>query len=145
MSTEQNKATSRRWYLEIFNEGQLDLADEINTADYTNHDLYAPPGGFGRGPQATKNVVTLYRSAFPDVRFTIEDQIAEGDVVVTRWTARGTNTGSLNGMPPTGKKATIGGISFERYENGKLAETQLNFDMMGLLQQLGVIPNPGAA
>ena len=59
--------------------------------------------------------------------------------------ARGTNTGSLNGMPPTGKKAAIGGISFERYENGKLAETQLNFDMMGLLQQLGVIPNPGAA
>jgi steroid delta-isomerase-like uncharacterized protein len=145
MSTEQNKATSRRWYLEIFNQGKLDLADEINTADYTNHDLYAPPGGFGRGPQATKNVVTLYRSAFPDVRFTIEDQIAEGDKVVTRWTASGTNTGSLNGMPPTGNKAIVVGISFERYENGKLAETQLNFDMMGLLQQLGVIPIPGAA
>lgn len=142
MSVEQNKATSRRWYLEIFNENKLDIADAIHTADYTNHDPYAPPGGYGRGPQATKNVVTLYRTAFPNIHFTIEDQVAEGDKVVTRWTARGTNTGSLNGMPPTGGSAVVTGISIERYENGKIAESHVNFDLLGLLQQIGAIPAP---
>lgn len=144
MSTEQNKAASRSWYLDIFNQGNLDLADAITTADYTNHNPYAPPGGFGVGPQATKNVVTLYRTAFPDIHFTVEDQIAEGDTVATRWTVSGTNTGSLNGMPPTGKQAVIGGISIDRYVDGKMAETRVCFDMLGLLQQIGVIPMPDA-
>ena len=143
MSTEQNKATSRRWYLEIFNQNQLAVADEIHTVSYANHDPYAPPGGFGLGPQATKNVVTLYRAAFPDVHFTVDEQIAEGDKVVTRWTAAGTNTGLLNGMPATGKRITISGISIERYEDGKMAETWVNWDFMGMLQQLGVIPAAG--
>lgn len=142
MSTEQNKATSRRWYLEIFNQNQLAVADEIHTPGYVTHDPYAPPGGFGQGPQATKNIVSGYRAAFPDVRFTIEAQIAEGDKVVTRWSATGTNTGMLNGMPPTGRRVTITGISIERFEDGKIAETWTGWDFMGLLQQLGVIPQP---
>ena len=142
MSAEQNKATSRRWYLEIFNQNQLAVADEIHTAAYVNHDTYAPPGGFGQGPQATKNVVTLYRTAFPDVQFTIEEQIADGEKVATRWAATGTNTGSLNGMPPTGKRIIISGISIDRYEHGKIAESWVNWDFMGMLQQLGVIPTP---
>ena len=142
MSAEQNKATSRRWYLEIFNQNQLAVADEIHTAAYVNHDAYAPPGGFGQGPQATKNVVALYRTAFPDVQFTIEEQIADGEKVATRWAATGTNTGSLNGMPPTGKRIIISGISIERYEHGKIAESWVNWDFMGMLQQLGVIPTP---
>lgn len=142
MSTEQNKATSRRWYLEVFNQNRLAVADEIHTAGYSNHDPYAPPGGFGRGPQATKNVVSLYRAAFPDVHFTIDQQIADGDMVATRWTATGTNTGPLNGMPPTGRPITVSGISIERFENGKIAETRVNWDFLGMLQQLGVIPQP---
>lgn len=145
MSTEHNKAISRRWYLELFNQGKLEIADEITTDDYTNHNPYAPPGGFGLGPQASKNVVTLYRDAFPDIRFTVDDQIAEGDLVVTRWTVRGTNTGSLNGMPPTGKCAIVSGMSTERYVDGKMAESLVSFDMFGLLQQLGVIPAPQAS
>lgn len=144
MSIEHNKAVSRRWYLELFNEGRLEVADEITTDDYTNHNPYAPPGGFGIGPQASKNVVALYRGAFPDIRFTVEDQVAEGDSVVTRWTVRGTNLGSLNGMPPTGKYAVVRGISIERYVDGKMAESNVSFDMLGLLQQIGVIPMPGA-
>jgi len=143
MSTEQNKATVRRWYLEIFNQNRLDVADEIHTPTYTNHDPYAPPGGFGSGPQATKNIVALYRAAFPDVHFTIDGQVAEGDRVATRWTATGTNTGSLNGMPPTNRRVTISGISIERCEEGKMAETWSNWDFMGMLQQLGVIPTAG--
>jgi steroid delta-isomerase-like uncharacterized protein len=140
MSAEQNKATIQRWYLEIFNQNRLDVADEINTSTYTTHDLYAPPGGFGVGPQATKNIVSLYRAAFPDVQFTIDAQIAEGDKVATRWTATGTNTGSFNGMPPTNRRITISGISIERFEDGKMAETWVNWDFLGMLQQLGVIP-----
>lgn len=140
MSMEQNKATIRRWYLEIFNQNQLALADELNTANYISHDVYAPPGGYGQGPQATKNIVSLYRAAFPDVHFTIDAQVADGDKVATRWTATGTNTGSLNGMPPTGQRIMITGISIERFENGQIAETWVNWDFMGMLQQLGVIP-----
>lgn len=142
MSTEQNKAISRRWYLEIFNQNRLAVADEIHTVDYSNHDPYAPPGGYGRGPQATKNVVTLFRAAFPDVHFTIDQQIADGDMVATRWTATGTNTGPLNGMPPTGKRITVSGISIERFQDGKIAETRVNWDFLSMLQQLGVIPQP---
>ncbi len=140
MSAEQNKATIQRWYLEIFNQNRLDVADEINTSTYITHDLYAPPGGFGVGPQATKNIVSLYRGAFPDVHFTIEAQIAEGDKVATRWTATGTNTGSFNGMPPTGRRVTISGISIERFEDSKIAETWVNWDFLGMLQQIGAIP-----
>ena len=140
MSAEQNKATIQRWYLEIFNQNRLDVADEINTITYITHDLYAPPGGFGVGPQATKNIVSLYRGAFPDVHFTIEAQIAEGDKVATRWTATGTNTGSFNGMPPTGRRVTISGISIERFEDSKIAETWVNWDFLGMLQQIGAIP-----
>ncbi len=142
MSTEQNKAISRRWYLEIFNQNRLAVADEIHTVGYSNHDPYAPPGGYGRGPQATKNVVTLFRAAFPDVHFTIDQQIADGDMVATRWTATGTNIGPLNGMPPTGKRITVSGISIERFEDGKIAETRVNWDFLSMLQQLGVIPQP---
>lgn len=143
MSTAQNKATVRRWYLDIFNQNRLDVADEIHTPTYTNHDPYTPPGGFGVGSQATRNVVTLYRAAFPDVQFTIDAQVAEGDKVATRWTATGTNTGSLNGMPPTHRRVTISGISVERFEDGKIAETWGNWDFLGMLQQLGVMPAAG--
>lgn len=144
MSLEQNKATSRRWYEEIFNQGRLEVADEICAADYTNLDLYGPPGGWPHGPEGTKAVVMTYRTAFPDVHFTVEDQIAEGDEVATRWTARGTHTGPLpGGIGPTGKPVVVTGISVERYDNGKMAESRVNWDFLGLLQQLGVVPSPG--
>lgn len=107
MSTEQNKVTIRRWFLEAFSQGRLDLAEQFNTDDYETHDPYEPPGGFGRGPAAAKALMSTYRDAFPDVQFTIVEQVAEGDRVVTRWTATGTNTGPLMGMPPTGKSVSL--------------------------------------
>ena len=145
MSTASNKALSRRWYEEIFNQGKLEVADEICAADYVNLDPYGPPGGWPVGPAATKAVVGTYRTAFPDVVFTVEDQIAEADKVTTRWTAHGTHTGPLpGGIGPTGRSAVISGISIERYENGKMAESRVSWDFMGLLQQLGIIPTPGS-
>jgi steroid delta-isomerase-like uncharacterized protein len=145
MSIEHNKAIVRRWYQELFGQGNLAVADEICAADYLNHDPSAPPGGWPRGPEGSKAIVLAYRAAFPDVQFIIEAQIAEGDQVVTRWTGRGTNTGSLMGMPPTGKSMTITGISIERFMDGKIAEVWVNFDMLGMLQQLGLAPAPESA
>jgi steroid delta-isomerase-like uncharacterized protein len=144
MSVEQNKATSRRWYIDMFSDGHLEIADQICTPDYHNIDPYAPPGGWPRGPEGSRAVAVTYRTAFPDLKFTVDEQIAEGDRVVTRWTARGTHTGPLPGMPITGKSAVVTGISIERYAGGKIAESRVNWDFMGMLQQLGIIPTPGA-
>ena len=90
-----------------------------------------------------KQLVTMYFSAFPDLHLTIEDQIAEGDKVVTRWTARGTHQGPFMGIPPTGKRAVVTGIAIDRFANGKFVENWNNGDDLGLLQQLGVVPVPG--
>lgn len=85
----------------------------------------------------------MYRAAFPDVQSTIEDTIAEGDKVVTRWTARGTHRGALMGIPPTGKELTVTGMGILRIEGGRIMEAWGIFDQFGMLQQIGVIPTPG--
>jgi hypothetical protein len=82
---------------------------------------------------------------FPDLDVTIEDQIAEGDKVVTRWSAKGTNSGPLQGMPPTGKAVRVTGANVARLAGGKIVESWFNFDMLTLLRQLGVVPTPGQA
>jgi len=87
----------------------------------------------------------MYRNSFPDIRFTVDEQIAEGDKVVTRWTAHGTNTGELLGMPATGKSSTVTGIVVDRIVNGKIAESWPIFDQFGMMQQLGIIPTPELA
>ena len=145
MTGEQNKAVVRRWLKEIFEKGNLAIANELFTADSLSHDQTGPgPNGeWPRGPEGAKAVVNRYRGAFPDIKYTIEDQIAEGDWVTTRWTATGTNTGSLTGMPATGKPATISGIETDRLANGKIAESWVNFDVLSMLIQLGVVPMPG--
>jgi predicted ester cyclase len=84
--------------------------------------------------------VTLYRNAFPDIRLTIEDMLAEGETVVARWSCRGTHKGELNGIAPTGKQFNITGISIARFTNGKMFEGYINWDALGLMQQLGVVP-----
>jgi steroid delta-isomerase-like uncharacterized protein len=92
-----------------------------------------------------KQLVTMYLAAFPDLHLTIEDQIAEGDKVVIRWTAHGTHKGNFMGIPPTGKEAVVTGITIDRFANGKTVEAWNNSDDLGLLQQLGVVPAPGQA
>jgi predicted ester cyclase len=84
----------------------------------------------------------MYRTAFPDLRISIDEQIVEGETVVTRWTATGTNEGELMGMAATGKQATTAGINIDRVAGGKLVEGWGLFDQLGLLQQLGVVPLP---
>jgi steroid delta-isomerase-like uncharacterized protein len=142
MSTEQNKALARRFIEEIWNQKNLAAAKELMAATYVFHTPGSPPG-LPPGPEGFQQFASAFFTAFPDVHTSIEDQLAERDKVVTRWTSRGTNTGSLFGMPATGKSATITGITIDRIADGKIVESWDELDQLGMLQQLGVIPVRG--
>lgn len=139
MSAEQNKTIARRFFLDAFSKGRLELLDDLLASDYVDHD--APPGT-PPGQEGIRYLMSAFRNAFPDVQFTVEDQVAEGDKVVTRYTFRGTHQGDLFGIPPTGRRVAFPGISIYRIENGKMREAWVNYDMMGMMQQLGVVPIP---
>ena len=139
MSTEDNKATTRRFFEEVWNQGKLTVVDEFCAPSF----IYHTPTGPIHGLEGFKQFATMYRTAFPDLHIPMEDMIAEADKVVTRWTARGTHKGDLMGIPPTGKQATTTGISIFSVANGKAVEQWANYDDLGLLQQLGVIPAMG--
>jgi steroid delta-isomerase-like uncharacterized protein len=135
---EDLKAISRRLLEEAFTQGRLEIVDEIVAAGYVAHDPASPEPV--KGPDGLKAFITVYREAFPDLRATVEEQIAEGDKVLTRWSARGTHEGELLGIPPTGKQSTVTGMTLDRFEGGKIAESWDNWDTLGMLQQLGVVP-----
>jgi len=139
MSTEENKAVSRRVAEEIFNGGNLDLADELYAPDYVLHDPALPEDL--HGPEGLKQYVGITMGGFPDARVTIEDQIAEGDKVVDRWTAIGTHMGDFMGIPPTGMRFEVSGITISRFAGSKIAEDWYQGDDLGMMQQLGVIPS----
>jgi steroid delta-isomerase-like uncharacterized protein len=141
--SEANKNAVRRLFEEVWNKGNLPVADEVFAPNYTHHDASTPD--VGRGPESEKKRATLYRTAFPDLRLTIEDIIAEGETVMARWSCRGTHKGDLSGIAPTGKQITISGISIARFANGKMVEGWINWDALGLMQQLGVVPELGKA
>jgi steroid delta-isomerase-like uncharacterized protein len=143
MLSETNKTVSRRFFEEVFGKGKLNVLDEIIAENHVNSGPGALPE-LPTGPDGAKQLVTVYRNAFPDIRFTIDEQIAEGDKVVTRWSADGTHKGELVGIPATGKTSTVTGITVDRFVNGKIAETWGIFDQFGMMQQLGVIPMPEA-
>ena len=141
MSTlEENKAISRRVIEEGWNQGKLAVIDEIYATDYVGHYVGSPDN---HGPEGEKQFVTMYRTAFPDFHITVHDMIAEGDKVVIRWTATGTHQGDLMSIPPTGVQETHTGISIAHIAGGKLVEFWCNWDALGMMQQLGVIPKPG--
>ena len=140
--SENNKAIVRRLFEELWNKGNLSLADQLFTPNYTHHDSSSPD--FGHGPESERKRATLYRTAFPDLHLTIEDIIAEGETVMARWSCHGTHKGDLNGMAPTGKQFTISGVTIARLLNGKLAESHVNWDALGMMQQLGVVPELAA-
>ena len=144
MLTETNKTVSRRFFDEVFGKGKLNVLDEIIAKDNVNSGPGSLPG-LPTGPEGAKQLITIYRNAFPDVHFTIDEQIAEGDKVVTRWTALGTHQGELAGIPATGKSSTVTGIAVDRLVNGKITESWGIFDEFGMMQQLGVIPTPELA
>jgi steroid delta-isomerase-like uncharacterized protein len=139
--SEQNKTNVRRLFEEVWNKGHVSVADELFATTYTHHDSSTPD--VGRGPESEKKRVMLYRTAFPDLQLTVEDIIAEGETVVARWSCHGTHKGELNGIVPTGKQFNITGVSIARFTNGKMFEGYVNWDALGLMQQLGVVPELG--
>ena len=140
MSTEQNKALARRIIEEIITGGNMSVADELVALDWVGNPT---PPGIPPGREGLKLVVTMYRSAFPDMKTTIHDIIAEGDKVVVRMTHSATHKGEFMGIPPTGKSVSFGEISILRFAESKNVEFWGQTDSMGMMQQLGVIPAPG--
>jgi steroid delta-isomerase-like uncharacterized protein len=135
--SEQNKALVRR-ELEMFSTGDFSAIDEILSPDYVGHDPAMPEPL--RGPDAFKAQCEGYRTAFPDLQLTVDHQVAEGDYVVTRWTARGTHEGDLMGIAPTGNSVTTTGISIERVVEGLVVEDYTEWDALGLMQAVGAVP-----
>ena len=137
---EENKDLARRFMDEVYNKGNLEFIDEVVASNYVVHDPNSPEGVSG-GVEGAKQFVEMYRSAFPDIQMTVEDLIAEGDKVVTRWTARGTHQGELMGIPPSGNQVAVTGISIDHIESGKVVESWSNYDTLGMMQQIGAVPS----
>ncbi len=118
--------------------GNMDVIDELIGSGYVGYDPSTPEPI--RGPAGAKAQIQQYIDGFPDGRITVEDQIAEGDKVASRWTARGTQTGEVAGIAPTGKGVTVSGLTISRLENGMVVEEWTTWDTLGMLVQLGAIP-----
>jgi steroid delta-isomerase-like uncharacterized protein len=129
----------RRLFDEVWNKGNVKLADEIFTPNHRNDDPVNP----SQGLDGLKTIVTKYRTAFPDVRFEIDEILPAGETVVARWRYNGTHTSELEGIPPTGRHVTGPGISIHRFKGDKINETHVVWDALGMMQQLGVVTLPG--
>lgn len=142
MNAEQNKAVVRRFIEELWNNRNLNVADEIFAADCVTHQLKsgAEVVAMPRNPEAIKKHVGEWLDGFPDLRFTIEQMVAEADQVVTRCIMRGTHTGTWLRIAPTGKRVDVRMMTIHRIVNGKIAEDWVLVESLGFFQQLGFIP-----
>jgi steroid delta-isomerase-like uncharacterized protein len=140
MSLEDNKAIIRGYVEAVWNQQQVDRADEFMAPDFLDH---ASLPGQAPGLEGWKKKWAMYLAGIPDLRVTIEELVAEGDKVGVRRTYEGTHQGELLGVPPTGNHVQIGGISIFRLAGGKIAESWEQVDLLALMQQLGALPTPG--
>jgi steroid delta-isomerase-like uncharacterized protein len=141
MSIEDNKRAALRWSQELWSQGHLAVADEIIAPDYVRHD---PGDPFpARGPEDVKRIVRMLRTMLPDLRIEVEAVIAEGDIVVSRYTATATDSVGYMGMPPTGKTTRTSAMQMFRFSNGKIVESWAARDDLGTLRQLGHLTLPG--
>lgn len=139
MSAGEVKAVVRQLYEDLFNQKNLAVLDAVTAPNFVDHDPDNPSGDLA----GARQYFTMMFAAFPDLRVTVEDMIAENDTVVARVTVGGTHQGEFIGIPPSGKQVTITGIDILRFANGRLTEHWGQFDSLGMMQQLGVIPAPG--
>jgi len=142
LSTEQHKALVRRFVDEVLNANNLDALGEVCSADCISHSL---PPDWPQGVEALKEIMRSGYRVLPDLHYTIEDLIAEGDKVAVRFTRRGTHRGEFMGSAPSGRAVQWTGIDIFRIADGKLVENWSNFDQLGMMQQLGAIPAPSQA
>ena len=139
MSDDANIAVVSRIWNEVWNQGKLEACDEIFAPDYVGI-IPAQPGPI-RGIEQFKQMVSIYRTALPDVHLRVDDLFTSGDRIAVRWVSRGTNTGPMMGIPPTGKAVEIMGISLFQMGGGKVVAEWEGFDTMSMMQQLGLMPS----
>lgn len=140
MSAEENKATVRSFLEGIFTQGNPDVVDELVAPDFVVHDPSSKAGDVDA--EGVKGSIAWSHNAFPDLRFTIEDQVAEGARVATRRTVRGTHRGEMMGAAPTGNQVMFTGTQTDYISAGKIVESWSNWDTLGMLQQIGAVPVP---
>lgn len=133
---DKNKAIARRFLDELWNRGNFRAVDQLLASDYDGHSSTEI-----QGPDGAKEFVSGLRIAFPDFQFEVLDQVSEGDEVATRWIISGTHEGEFQGMPPSGKRIEMTGITIFRIADGKLIEGWTNEDVLGMLQQIRAVPS----
>ena len=137
-----NKAIVRRLYEEVWNKRRLELVDEIISPSHALHDPNL--SGSAVGPEAYKRQVTRFITAFPDLRFTVEDIVGEKEKLAVAWTISGTHKSEFMGIPATNKKVSVDGITINHIVNAKIMDSYVSWDAWGMMQQLGVVPALGA-
>jgi steroid delta-isomerase-like uncharacterized protein len=138
-----NKATARRLYEEAFAQGKPEVVDEVLHSDFVCHDPNSETGEI-RGAETIKGEIEYFRNAVPDLFWRVEDQVAEGDKVTTRYTLGGTHQGEFFGVGGSGKRVEVSGINIDRFEGGKLVEEWASYDLLGGLRQIGaIVPETG--
>jgi steroid delta-isomerase-like uncharacterized protein len=138
--SEENKENMRRVLEEAFGQGKIEIIDEILDPDFVCYDPNSEAGAV-RGAETIKAEIEYFRNAVPDLTYTVEDQVVEGDKVVSRYTVRGTHQGEFFGVPGSGKHIEMTGINIDRFdESGKLIEEWPEYDLLGAMQQMGAIP-----
>ena len=139
MSAQENKEKARRLLEEAFGQGELEIVDEVLDPDFVCYDPNSESGAV-RGADTIKQEIEWFRNAMPDLTYTVEDQVAEGDKVVTRYRATGTHQGEFFGVAPTGKSIEMSGIQIDRFdESGKMVEEWPEYDMLGAMKQMGAV------
>lgn len=135
-----NREIGRRVLEEMWGQGKLELADRLYAPEYVDHASRGPEKGTVTGPQGIKDAVTLFRGAFPDLTYTVHETMAERDLVMTRFSARGTHRATFLGVQPSGKEITYTGTDINRITDGRIVESWVHYDALGLLEQLGLVP-----
>jgi len=133
-----NKQIVRRLFKDFLSKGSLAVADQIIAPNHIHHDPASPD--FGLGPEGQKKTISLYRNAFPDLQFKVNEMIEAGNFVTTRYTSTGTHKAEFNGIAPTNKTLSVEGIVINRLSRGKIVETWVVWDALGLMRQLGQVP-----
>lgn len=140
MSEAQNIATLERFVEEVINQGRFEAADELVEEDFVELD---PLPGQKQGREGLKDVIRMMRMSFPDIHWVVQETIASGDKVVSRFKWTGTHRGDFAGIPATGRQVTVPGVVIDRLKDGKMADSRILMDTLGMMQQLGVVPGPG--
>jgi steroid delta-isomerase-like uncharacterized protein len=139
MSIENSNSLIQRIFNEAFNQGDLAIVDELVSPNHLAHNAF---GGTPHGPQGLKWLIVMFRTAFPDLKCIIEDEIKVENQISAHWVMSGTHKGTFLGNPPTGHPVVVQGMIFARIENGQMAEDWILIDQLGILQQIGLVPPP---